>query len=151
MTDTPELKHPANPRRTALRPDPTAAPGDPPFRNLIYCQRCCMPETNEGNEFDEMGICKACRSSEQKMRIDWRARQRELEVIIAEAKAKSGNNYDCVVPISGGKDSTFQLHVLVNVFKVTPLCVTFSHNWFTETGKQNLLSMAEQEGTTVAV
>lgn len=119
-------------------------PGSPPFPHLRYCTRCCMPETNEGMAFDEMGICKACRSSEQKMRIDWRARQEAMRRILEDAKAKAGDNYDCVVPISGGKDSAFQLHILVKVFGMTPLAVTFSHNWFTETGKQNLQTMLEK-------
>jgi len=128
----------------APTPDSDRNPGDQPYRELIYCSRCCMPETNEGMEFDELGICKACRSSEQKMRIDWQKRQDELAKIIEDAKESSGNNYDCVVPISGGKDSAFQLHVLVKVFGLTPLAVTFSHNWFTETGKANLWSILEK-------
>src|SRR6266540_696208 len=103
-----------------------ADPDNPPFPQLTYCSRCCMPETSEGMEFDELGICRACRSSEQKMRIDWRARQDALRRMLDEAKAKAGNNYDCVVPISGGKDSAFQLYLLVKVFGVTPLAVTFS-------------------------
>jgi len=119
-------------------------PGDKPFPQLRYCARCCMPETNEGMAFDEMGICKACRSSEEKMRIDWGTRQQALKRIIDEAKAKSGNNYDCIVPISGGKDSAFQLHILVKVFGVTPLAVTFSHNWFTEAGKHNLWTVLDK-------
>lgn len=115
-----------------------------PFPQLKYCLRCCMPETNEGNEFDDMGICKACRSSEQKMRIDWTKREQALREILDDAKAKSGDNYDCIVPISGGKDSAFQLHVLVKVYGMTPLAVTFSHNWFTEAGKYNLANILEK-------
>jgi N-acetyl sugar amidotransferase len=121
-------------------------PGSPPFDILRYCSRCCMPETTEGLEFDELGICKACRSSEQKMRIDWRARSEQLKQILDEAKRRSGNNYDCVVPISGGKDSAFQLHILVKVYGVTPLAVTFSHNWFTETGRYNLANILDRLG-----
>lgn len=130
----------------ALAPDPDRRAGDPPFPKLRYCVRCCMPETNEGMGFDEMGICKACRSSEQKMRIDWRARQEALKGILEKAKAEAGDNYDCVVPISGGKDSAFQLHVLVKVFGMTPLAVTFSHNWFTEAGKYNLFNILDRLG-----
>lgn len=121
-------------------------PGDAPFPQLRYCVRCCMPETNEGMGFDELGICKACRSSEQKMRIDWSQRAEALKRIIDEAKEKSGDNYDCVVPISGGKDSAFQLHILVKVYGLTPLAVTFSHNWFTDTGKFNLQNILEKLG-----
>lgn len=122
------------------------SPGSPPFPQLRYCVRCCMPETNEGMAFDELGICKACRSSEEKMRIDWAARQEVLRRILESAKEKAGDNYDCIVPISGGKDSAFQLHLLVKVFGVTPLAVTFSHNWFTETGKYNLTNILEKLG-----
>jgi N-acetyl sugar amidotransferase len=105
-----------------------------------------MPETQEGIKFDEMGICQACQSSEHKIHIDWAARERELRRILEEAKAKAGDNYDCIVPISGGKDSTFQLHVLVKVYGMKPLAVTFSHNWYSETGWYNLQNALEQFG-----
>jgi tRNA(Ile)-lysidine synthase TilS/MesJ len=97
-----------------------------------------MPETNEGMGFDEMGICKACRSSEQKMHINWEERQAKLKEVLQEFKSRAGDNYDCIVPISGGKDSMFQLHVVTRVHGLKPLAVTFSHNWYSETGKKNL-------------
>jgi N-acetyl sugar amidotransferase len=103
-----------------------------------------MPETTEGIEFDAMGICQACFSSEQKMRINWAEREVELRRLLDHYKARAGNNYDCIVPISGGKDSIFQLHVLVNVYKMKPLAVTFSHNWFTEVGRYNLENALER-------
>lgn len=127
-------------------PDPERVSGDPPFPKLHYCTRCCMPESSERIGFDELGICHACRSSEQKMRINWADRQKKLRAVLEEAKAKAGTNYDCVVPISGGKDSAFQLHILVKVFGMTPLAVTFSHNWFTETGKYNLANILDKLG-----
>ncbi|MEW6664773.1 MAG: N-acetyl sugar amidotransferase [Thermodesulfobacteriota bacterium] len=110
---------------------------------LRYCVRCCIPETEDGASFDELGICQACRSSEEKMHIDWAARERQLRAILEEAKANAGTNYDCIVPISGGKDSTFQLHVLCKVYGMKPLAVTFNHNWFSETGWYNLLNSLE--------
>jgi len=118
--------------------------GEPLYSGLKYCRRCCMPESNAFQAFDEFDICNACRSSEQKMRIDWSAREKELSKIFEKAKKKSGNNYDCVVPISGGKDSAFQLHVLVKKYNLTPLAVTFSHNWFTKTGEYNLKNILER-------
>jgi len=114
------------------------------FRHLRYCVRCCVPETQEGVKFDQMGICQACQSSEQKIHIDWIEREARLSAILSEAKSKAGNNYDCIVPISGGKDSVFQLHVLVNVYRMKPLAVTFSHNWYSETGWYNLQNALEQ-------
>ena len=105
---------------------------------LQYCVRCCMPETQEGIEFDEMGICQACQSSEQKIHINWIEREKELKKILDNAKKNAGNNYDCIIPISGGKDSVYQLHVLTKVYQMKPLAVTFSHNWYSETGEYNL-------------
>jgi len=114
--------------------------GKPLFKSLKYCTRCCMPETNEGMQFDSMGICLACRSSEQKMHIDWTKREKIFRTIIDQyrALAKTNGNYDCMVPISGGKDSWFQLHVITKVYGLKPLAVTSSHNWFSEAGKRNL-------------
>ena len=117
--------------------------GKPPFPELKYCTRCCMPETNEGMEFDELGICLACRSQEQKMRIDWIVKEKKLREILENAKADAEGGYDCIIPISGGKDSAFQLHILVNVYGMKPLAVTFSHNWWSEIGQQNLWNMLE--------
>jgi N-acetyl sugar amidotransferase len=103
-----------------------------------------MPETQEGITFDELGICQACQSSEQKIHINWVEREKELRKILDAAKAQAGSNYDCILPISGGKDSTFQMHVLVNVYGMKPLAVTFSHNWFSETGWYNLWNALEK-------
>ena len=117
---------------------------NPPFDFMKYCSRCCMPETNEGIGFDEMGICKACISQEQKMRIDWTEKELQLRSLIDDMKSLAGTNYDCVVPISGGKDSAFQLYVLKQVYDVNPLAVTFSHNWFSKTGWENLWNVIEK-------
>jgi N-acetyl sugar amidotransferase len=117
--------------------------GKPMFKGMTYCVRCCMPESNEGIKFDEMGICQACQSSEQKIHIDWTARERELRKLLDHHKSLN-NDYDCIVPISGGKDSTFQLHVITKIYGMKPLAVTFSHNWFTETGKYNLQNAIEK-------
>jgi N-acetyl sugar amidotransferase len=119
-------------------------PAGKPFPALRYCVRCCIPQTQEGVIFDELGVCQACQSAEQKIHIDWTARERVLRGILDEARSKAGNNYDCIIPISGGKDSTFQLHVLTKVYGMKPLAVTFSHNWFSETGWYNLQNSLEQ-------
>ena len=110
--------------------------GSPPFRDLQYCLRCCMPDTNEGISFDEFGVCKACQSSEQKIHIDWTLREKALRNILDKHRSQDGSNYDCIVPITGGKDSTFQLHVITQVYGLRPLAVTFSHNWYSKTGRR---------------
>ena len=116
----------------------------PILENIRYCIRCCMPETQEGVTFDEMGICTACQSSEQKIHINWVEKEKQLRKILEDAKAKAGNNYDCILPISGGKDSVYQMYVLTQVYKMKPLAVTFSQNWQSETGWYNLQNALKQ-------
>lgn len=111
---------------------------------LKYCVRCCMPETVEGINFDDRGICNGCNSSEEKMHIDWEQREKDLVKKLNYYKEKLKHRaYNCVLPVSGGKDSFFQAYMLTQKFKMRPLAVTFSHNWFTETGKRNLQRLLE--------
>src|SRR5262245_18788027 len=74
-----------------------------------YCRRCLFPETKPDRSIDAEGICDACRSAEVKLEIDWDQRAAELEEILERYRSKDGSNYDCVVPVSGGKDSTYQV------------------------------------------
>lgn len=87
---------------------------------MRYCSRCVMPETAETLTFDAEGVCSVCRQIEvQKAGIDWAERGRELDRLIAEFRGN--HDYDCIVPLSGGKDSTFTLWYLVAVKKLRPL------------------------------
>ena len=113
---------------------------EPLFKNeLRYCVRCCMPETAEGIQFDERGVCNACNSSEEKMHINWEQRERDLREKLERHKEKfKDRQWDCILPISGGKDSFWQAYVMTSIYGMRPLAVTFSHNWYSETGKRNL-------------
>lgn len=103
-----------------------------------------MPASNEGVDFDEMGICKACVSAEQKIHIDWTEREAKLRDLLDAHRDVPGTDYDLIVPISGGKDSTFQLYVLTQVYGMRCLAVTFSHNWFSGVGRENLENAIER-------
>jgi N-acetyl sugar amidotransferase len=103
---------------------------------LTYCIRCCLPETMEGISFDEMGVCEPCRSSEDKMHIDWEVRKKGINEILDAFRSNS--YYDCMLPMSGGKDSTYQAHVLRKMLNVTPLAVTHGQNWLSLAGRYNL-------------
>lgn len=103
---------------------------------LQYCTRCCLPETMEGITFDELGVCTPCRSSEEKMHINWNDKQ--LDLIKIFNNFKNDLYYDCILPISGGKDSTFQAFVLDKAYKINPLSVTHGTNWMSLTGRYNL-------------
>lgn len=108
------------------------------FSTLHYCTRCGKPSTEPNSDFDELGVCVICRSSEQKMHMSWKEREKQLVDILDRFRGKSEGGYDCLIPISGGKDSAFQLHLLTNVYGMKPLACTFSHNWYSETGNKNL-------------
>ncbi len=114
------------------------------IEGLKYCTKCVMPETVEGQEFDAQGLCRTCQSLNQKKNIDWTERRKKLKKIVDNAKKQAGNNYDCIVPISGGKDSVYQLHVMAKEMGCKVLAVTFNHNWFSKTGWYNLQNALEQ-------
>lgn len=117
--------------------------GEPLYSEAIrYCNRCCMPETMEGIVFDEFGICTPCRSSEEKMHINWEERESRLHGILDNHR--SDEYYDCMLPMSGGKDSTFQAFVLAKCYNVTALAVTHGANWMSLTGRYNLENCLQQ-------
>lgn len=96
------------------------------------CTRCGLPETYETIEFDEFGVCNICNQQKFKQgKIDWEARKRMLDELVAEYRGKY--DYDCIVPFSGGKDSTFTLYYLVKEYKLKPLVVQFNHGFMRPT------------------
>jgi len=108
------------------------------------CKKCIMPDTRPELTFDKNGVCDACRSAERKDRaIDWNARRKEFESILDRYRNKDGKNYDCIIPVSGGKDSTYQTYMMKKVFGMNPLCVTFAQCRCTELGRKNLQNMRE--------
>ncbi len=92
------------------------------------CTRCVLPETHETIVFDAEGVCNICRQQEFKQgKMDWAAKKGELDELIASYRGK--HEYDCIVPFSGGKDSTWTLYYLVKEYKVKPLVVRFDHGF----------------------
>jgi N-acetyl sugar amidotransferase len=90
---------------------------------LKYCARCVMPDTKPDLLLDGEGICNACRSYESRKEIDWAAREKELVDVVARYRKTDGSNWDCIVPVSGGKDSTYQVVRMLQL-GLNPLCVT---------------------------
>jgi N-acetyl sugar amidotransferase len=96
---------------------------------LKMCSKCMVLETQDGIEFDGEGTCNVCRQVEVKdTSINWQERRAQFEALLDQYRGKY--DYDCIVPISGGKDSTFTLWKLVTEFKVKPLAVIFDHCFF---------------------
>lgn len=105
--------------------------------DLRRCARCLLPETYETIEFDEEGICNICRSAEHKQKaIDWGERRKQLNALIEKYRGKY--DYDCIVPFSGGKDSTFQLWFLVTQCNLKPLVIRFNHGFMRSTIQGNV-------------
>lgn len=96
--------------------------------NLKRCNRCLLPETHETISFDEAGVCNICRQHEFKQnQIDWDANKIELDKLVETYRGQY--DYDCLVPFSGGKDSTWALYYLVEHYKLKPLVVRFDHGF----------------------
>lgn len=95
---------------------------------MRYCTRCIYPETQDTLMFDAEGVCSVCRQIEYRdERIDWAARRRDLLQLLDQYRDQG--QYDCIIPFSGGKDSTFQAWFAVRELGLKPLIVRFDH-WF---------------------
>lgn len=93
---------------------------------MRYCTKCILPDTHETIAFDENGVCNICRNAEKKHKtINWTERKRMLDEIVEQYRGSG--QYDCIVPFSGGKDSTFQLWYVITQLKLKPLVVRFNH------------------------
>ena len=103
---------------------------------LKYCVRCVMPHTKPDLHIDEAGVCNACRSMEKRKEVDWDQRKKELIDILARHR-KDGSNWDCIVPVSGGKDSTYQVIRMLQL-GLNPLCVTSTTCDLSEIGRKNI-------------
>ena len=106
--------------------------------DIKFCKKCVFPETKPDLYLDENGICSACLAAENKKSdIDWDKRKEEFEEIIKNYK-KPDVGYDCLIPVSGGKDSTYQAYFMKEVYGMNPLCVCFETTYATDIGNQNL-------------
>ena len=107
------------------------------INHIRYCVRCVMPETKPDLHIDEQGVCNACRSFEHRQNVDWSARKNQLMGILEQYRSANHSNYDCIVPVSGGKDSTFQTVKLLDL-GMNPLCVTSTTCKLSEIGRRNI-------------
>ena len=119
---------------------------------MEYCKRCLYPANAKPTIiFDEEGICSGCRYHENraKLEIDWDEREQIFEQIIDEAKKLKktrGNSHDCIIPVSGGKDSHYQVWLLKEKYGLNPLLVTFNHGFNSSSGLRNLENLIEKSG-----
>lgn len=102
-----------------------------------------MADTRPRIHFDEEGVCSACKYWEEKDNvIDWDARKKEMEEVCDKFRSNDGS-YDCIVPVSGGKDSGYIAWKVKHDYGMHPLTVTFAGNKDTVLGKKNLRSLID--------
>jgi N-acetyl sugar amidotransferase len=104
---------------------------------IRYCSCCVIPETKPDLFIDEEGVCSACRNMEKRQAVDWESRKQELLKVLDRYRSKDGSNYDCIVPVSGGKDSHFQVIRMLEL-GMNPLCVTSTTDKLSDIGRRNI-------------
>lgn len=112
-----------------------------------YCRRCVYPSSSAAPlALDADGLCSGCRVAGQRGNIDWQRREGMFRRLLDEYRSHDGSNYDCIIPVSGGKDSYYQVHLVKAVFGMNPLLVTYHGNNYTPAGMRNLVRMREVFG-----
>lgn len=124
-------------------------------REVKFCKKCVISNQRPNSaveyahtkdskkvtiNFDEEGVCDACRASEIKYnKVDWSEREKELVELCNKHRSKDGS-YDCLVPGSGGKDSFYAAHILKFKYGMHPLTVTWAPHIYTDWGWKNFQS-----------
>jgi N-acetyl sugar amidotransferase len=110
---------------------------------MNYCKKCILPDLRPGIVLNNDGICSGCEGHEiKKYKIDWKEREKLLFKIFNEAKKKS-TTYDCIVPVSGGKDSWYQI-ITAKKFGLSVLALTWITPARTSIGEENLKNMLDK-------
>jgi len=114
---------------------------------MKYCKKCVMPDTRPGISFNEEGVCSACLNYENRKNIDYKKRWEEFKLLCDKYRRMNGaNGYDCMIAVSGGKDSHFQVYIMKEVMGMNPLLVTVEDNFpMTRAGMHNLKNIKAQK------
>jgi N-acetyl sugar amidotransferase len=109
---------------------------------IKYCTLCLLPATKPDLYFNEAGVCAACSSYEGRGDIDWDSRKKEFIEITSIYKLQKSSSWDCIIPVSGGKDSTAQVLKILEL-GLNPLCVTATTCDLSEIGKKNIQNIKD--------
>lgn len=106
---------------------------------MNYCTRCLYPANHPLHlTFDDEGVCSGCRIHEEKDVLDWAEREKKLRQLLSRFRNTSDRGYDCIIPVSGARDSYFIVHTIKNVYKMNPLLVSYNKHYNTRRGIRNL-------------
>ncbi len=113
-------------------------------KKIEFCKKCVTSNQRPRTEFDEQGICNACRHAEDKFggKIDWSKRNQELLAVLDKHRSEDGS-YDVIVPSSGGKDSSIVAHQLKHKYGMHPLTITWAPFIYTSIGFQNYFNLVQ--------
>lgn len=118
---------------------------------MKYCKRCLQSDTRPGITFNDDGICGACLWQDEIEKIDWKAREKELQDIADNAKCRAKGSYDCAIGVSGGKDSTFQAFYAREVLGLRPLLVNCEPSEITSIGAHNIENLKKHGFETISI
>lgn len=109
---------------------------------IFWCNNCLNMSTRPRITFDHRGWCNACQWMEEKKKMDWSDRKKELQNLLDNHRSTDGS-YDCLVPASGGKDGSYLAYQLKHKYKMNPLAVTSRPPLSLELGDKNLEAFIE--------
>lgn len=107
------------------------------MKDVFWCKTCLNMSTRPRIEFDAQGRCNACVWSEEKKTFDWTDRELELKQLLQKYRSTNGG-FDCIVPVSGGKDGSYVSYKLKHEYGMNPLAVTVTPALSLDIGNENL-------------
>ena len=110
------------------------------MKKLNYCTNCVYPVNAVNLNLDEKGVCTSCKTAIafEELKDDfWEDRKKKFEKLISQYQKDDNSNYDCLIPVSGGKDSYYQAHVIANQYGLKPLLMTYHGNNYLPEGDRN--------------
>jgi glucosamine--fructose-6-phosphate aminotransferase (isomerizing) len=110
--------------------------------DIKRCTKCVLPETMPFIKFDENGVCNFCKN--YKSRNTPKPKEELFELV--KPYRRKGNELDCIVPFSGGRDSCYGLHLIVEELKMKPVTYTYDWGMVTDLGRRNISRMCSQLG-----
>lgn len=116
------------------------------YAPMRYCKRCTYPMVAVNLAMNENNECSGCIVHDEKYQIDWPSREKEFQDIVEQYRNPDGKNYDCIIPVSGGKDSHFQVWYIKKKLGLNPLLVSYYTHNYTETGDHNLENLSRAFG-----
>jgi N-acetyl sugar amidotransferase len=116
------------------------------IKKMRYCRECTYPIVAVNLSLGDDGVCSGCIVNREKEKINWKEREKEFDELLYSYKNKDGKNYDCIIPVSGGKDSHFQVWYVKEKLGLNPLLVTYYTHNYTPTAEANLKNIGKVFG-----